>query len=372
LTRIYLIRHAEAEGNLYRRAHGHYDGRLTKNGLAQTERLSDWFSHRPVDAVYASDLRRAVRTAEAVASVCHKPVQTDPALREVNLGEWEDKPWGEIKRMRSDYMLFFSGSAPWSVKGAETAGEVCERVSKALRRIAEAHEGQDVAVVSHGCAIRFALQSFSGGEIPHLDNASVSCLEFTGGAFTVLSFGENRHLGELSTFAKQSWWRNDPKKIPDAELWFSPVLLPEDISEAMYYCREAWYAIYGSMDGFRDDTGEKALYESADTHPRFLQFVMDRDRRIGLVHLRDAGRLSAFDGHISLLFLDPDKRGLGLGSQLLGESVSIARACGKTGLSLRVFNQNTQAISFYHKMGFAVIGSERGFFGTLLHMRMGI
>ena len=29
MTKIYLIRHAEAEGNLYRMAHGHYNGMIT-------------------------------------------------------------------------------------------------------------------------------------------------------------------------------------------------------------------------------------------------------------------------------------------------------------------------------------------------------
>lgn len=33
MTTIYLIRHAEAEGNLYRRIHGWYDALVTENGL---------------------------------------------------------------------------------------------------------------------------------------------------------------------------------------------------------------------------------------------------------------------------------------------------------------------------------------------------
>lgn len=369
MTRIYLIRHAEAEGNLYRRAHGHYDGMLTKNGLAQAELLGGWFQHRPADAVYASDLRRAVRTAEAVASVCRKSVQTDPSLREVSLGVWEDLPWGYISRSY-DTMQWFEKKARWTVEGAERIEDGGRRLQKALTRIAAAHEGEYIAVVSHGCVIREFLEITGGEYVPHLDNASVSLIEWENGAFKAVFSGENRHLGDLSTHAKQSWWRNDKDKFPDAELWFQPVRLPEDEKAVMDCSRNAWMTIYNSMEGFRDETSKKAFLESSGTNPRYLQFVMEGAKPIGLLQMRDAGRFSAFDGHISLFYLDPDKRGLGLGAQLLGETVSIARGGGKTGLSLRVFHQNLPALAFYQKMGFSVCGSEQGYFGPLVHMRM--
>ena len=371
MTRIYLVRHAEAEGNLYRRAHGHYNGLLTKNGLEQAERLGDWFSRRPVDAVYASDLYRAVRTAEAVAAVCRQTVKTSPLLREVCLGEWEDRTWGEITQ-QYDTMLWFNKKASWIVNGAETVEDAGRRVLAELKNIAAAHEGQYIAVVSHGCAIREVLELITGAAVPHLDNASVSLIEWEDGVFRAGFIGDNRHLGELSTHAKQAWWREDRDKFPDAELWFAPAKLPEDTAAVMEASRRTWMAVYGTEEGFREEMTEKAIWESVGTDPRYLQFAMEGDRRIGLIHMRDAGRFSAFDGHISLLYLDPDKRGLGLGAQLLGEAVSIARGGGKTGLSLRVFHKNAQALAFYKKMGFTTHGYESGLFGTVEQMRLNI
>jgi probable phosphoglycerate mutase len=368
LTRIYLIRHAEAEGNLYRRAHGQYDGLLTKNGLAQTERLSEWFSRRPVDAVYSSDLRRAVRTAEAVASVCRKPVVTVPGLREVCLGEWEDRTWGEISRKNTNYRDFFDKKALWKIPGGETVEEAGGRVFTALSGIASSHKDKYIAVVSHGCVTKDVLERITGKSLPHLDNASVSFVEWESGNTPFI--GENKFLGDLSTFSKQSWWKNDREKYPDTELWFRPVLLPGEFSAAFDFCKNTWETIYGTMGGFREEMSEKSLYESAETNPRFLQFAMEGDKIIGLIQMRDAGRLSAFDGHISLFCLIPEKRGLGYGAQLLGEAVSLSRQSGKTGLSLRVFHQNLQALSFYRKMGFVVCGSEEGYFGALIQMRM--
>jgi bisphosphoglycerate-dependent phosphoglycerate mutase len=56
MTKIYLIRHAEAEGNLYRRAQGQYDSLITPRGELQIAALERRFEPIGVDAVYASDL----------------------------------------------------------------------------------------------------------------------------------------------------------------------------------------------------------------------------------------------------------------------------------------------------------------------------
>ena len=67
MTLIYMVRHAEAEGNLYRRAHGQYDSSLTPKGLRQLDALAERFRDTAVDALYSSDLRRTMATAAAVA-----------------------------------------------------------------------------------------------------------------------------------------------------------------------------------------------------------------------------------------------------------------------------------------------------------------
>ena len=59
MTTVYLIRHAEAEGNLYRIAHGQYDGLITDRGYQQLRVLKKRFDGVPIDAVYSSDLFRS-------------------------------------------------------------------------------------------------------------------------------------------------------------------------------------------------------------------------------------------------------------------------------------------------------------------------
>ena len=86
MTTIYLIRHAEAEGNLYRRIHGWYDALITGNGYRQIQALEGRFPGVSVDAVYSSDLFRTKTTAKAISLPKHLELHTDPGLREVHMG----------------------------------------------------------------------------------------------------------------------------------------------------------------------------------------------------------------------------------------------------------------------------------------------
>ena len=215
MTRVYLIRHAEAEGNLYRRAHGWYDALITENGYRQIEALEQRFADIHVDAVYSSDLFRTKTTASAIWRPKHLELVTEKQLREILLGDWEDKPWAEIAYPNPESLERFNVMDPdWSVPGAESLGQVRERVEKAIRKIAARHEGQTVVIVSHGCAIRCVLGAFHGLSLResvsmgHSDNTAVSLLEFEGDSVRVIFENDNSHLPEhLSTFALQRWWR---------------------------------------------------------------------------------------------------------------------------------------------------------------------
>ena len=369
---MYLIRHAEAEGNVYRRAHGHYNGGLTSNGLAQLACLQKYFKGHKIDALYASDLQRTLQTAEAVAEVCHLPVQREPRLREIALGEWEDRPWGALIEEGIDVLGWFEGKSNHIVKEAETRDIVKVRMRKVAEEIAARHVGETIILVSHGCAIRYLLELYAEEFVPHLDNASVSLLEWEGKEARLLFAGENAFLKDLSTHAKQDWWKEGFEARKDVELWFSPASLPEDLDAVMAYSREAWRSVYGTMDGYQEETNSRAFFESAETNPRYLQFVMKGSKRIGLFHMRDAGRLSVSDGHIALFYLDAAHQGCGLGVQLLGEAISLAKLAEKKGLTLRVFHQNRRALAFYKKMGFVQCGEEEGRFGKIHHMRLAL
>ena len=58
MTTIYMIRHAEAEGNLYRIVQGQHNSFITPCGHRQIACLAERFKDVQLDALYSSDLRR--------------------------------------------------------------------------------------------------------------------------------------------------------------------------------------------------------------------------------------------------------------------------------------------------------------------------
>ena len=63
MTRLYLVRHAQAQGNVEKTFQGSIDAPLSALGMEQLERLAERFADMPFDVIYSSPLARAYQTA---------------------------------------------------------------------------------------------------------------------------------------------------------------------------------------------------------------------------------------------------------------------------------------------------------------------
>ncbi len=324
MTRLYLIRHAEAEGNLYRLAHGHYDSLITERGYRQIAALRKRFADVPIDAVYASDLFRTRTTARAVCEAKGLPLHIDPALREIGVGVWEDRPWQELGMKYPELMYAFNHDVgKWRVEGSETAAGVLERFIPALERIALENGGRTVAVFSHGTALRLVLGTLQGltieeiNETHHADNTAVSLVEYEDGVFRVVFRDDNSHLAAagLSTLARQSWWKN------------------KNAREKSVY--------YGEMT----DADRKKLAEQGVVVPEegCVVAVYCEGDVIGGVQLLP-------EGVIGWYYLLPDYRGRRFGVPPLGQAVKYYRPQGIDRLRIRCGDEGLR--SFFAKVGF--------------------
>ena len=201
MTRMYLIRHAEAEGNLYRIAQGQYNSNLTDRGWRQVAALRRRFAGVPIDAVYTSDLYRTCATASAIYEPKGLAPHRRQDLREICVGRWEQKTWGEIARTDGEQLVNFNlHPEKWYVEGAETPRQVLDRALAAVRQIVAENEGRTIAVVSHGYAIRLLLAAFQGYTLEQLsatpvgDNTAVSLVEQEHGQMRVVFRDDNTHL----------------------------------------------------------------------------------------------------------------------------------------------------------------------------------
>ena len=364
MTRIYLIRHAEAEGNLYRRIHGQYDSLVTPNGYRQIKALAERFRSIPVDAVYASDLFRTRTTAAAVYQPKGLPLVTVPALREISMGEWEDHPWGEIARREPEELGRFNICSPaFRAPGGESYPELRNRVCRALWDIARENPGKTVAVVSHGMAIRTALAAFRGWSIEdtirvqHSDNTGVACLEAEGDAKHIVFENDASHLTEeISTFAHQQWWRAQNAALADPNIWFRPLDFEKEGAIYDACRREAWQVIHGTMDHFDAAAFAAAARANSAEDPQAVCLAMLGDSPAGVIQL-DMHRWSqAGAGYIPFFYMAPEHRRKGMGVQLLGHAVSCFRRRGLTKIRLRCAPENLVAQRFYKRNGFYKIG----------------
>ena len=367
-TTIYLIRHAEAEGNLYRRVHGWYNSLITDNGYRQIAALEHRFQDIHIDAVYSSDLFRTMTTARAVYAPKGLELHTDPGLREVHMGLWEDRPWGEVARTDGARLALFNATDDaWQAPEGEGYAQVGRRVGDTILRLAAAHPGQTIALVSHGTAIRTALSRFQGLDqearrrAGHSDNTAVSCLEVEGEEVTVLFENDNSHLPEeISTLARQRWWKAREGGVADANLWFQPLDMERNCGVYLEARREAWVNIHGPDLPFDREGFLQQAMGHWRRERRAVTCAMLGDELAGMLELDvDAGAEEKV-GYIPFVYMTPQYRRQGLGVQLLGEAISVYRPLGRTKLRLRCAPDNGVAQRFYARYGFRKIGAAQG------------
>jgi broad specificity phosphatase PhoE len=162
VTRVLLGRHGETDWNRDRRFQGHADPPLNTSGRRQAQELAGALADIGVGAVYASDLRRALETAQIVGDRLELAVTTLPDLREVDVGEWEGLTLAEVEQMSPDGLKRWRDDGlPGWVSG-ESFEALATRMVRALLAVASVHPAGTALVISHGAAIR-AVRAYAAG-----------------------------------------------------------------------------------------------------------------------------------------------------------------------------------------------------------------
>jgi broad specificity phosphatase PhoE len=158
VTTFLLARHGETDWNRDGRFQGHADPSLNDLGRTQAGELADALDGEALDAVYASDLRRAFETAEIVGSRLGISVEHETGLREIDVGSWQGLTRAEIDGREWD---------------GESYEEHRQRVLAALRHIARRHPDGRVLVVSHGGTLRRIQEAVLGEGLPVIEHCGI-------------------------------------------------------------------------------------------------------------------------------------------------------------------------------------------------------
>lgn len=145
-TRIYMMRHGQTLFNVLHKIQGGSDSPLTAKGIRQAEIARDHFEREGItfDVAYASTSERASDTLEIILGQ-NKGYHRLKSLKEWNFGTFVAE--SEHLNPPLPYGDFFAGYQ------GEREADVRNRISKAVKNIADNHPDQTILIVSHGGAI---------------------------------------------------------------------------------------------------------------------------------------------------------------------------------------------------------------------------
>ena len=147
--------HATTVDNEQGRATGWRPGELAERGRAQARQLGRRRVHDGIDAVFSSDLARAVQTASIAFGGSAIPVLYDWRLRECDYGLRNGMPVAELHAGRREHL-----DRPYP--DGESWRQAVTRVGRFLGDLPLRWDGQRVLVIGH-VATRWGLDHFIGG-----------------------------------------------------------------------------------------------------------------------------------------------------------------------------------------------------------------
>jgi broad specificity phosphatase PhoE len=161
VMKLFLVRHGETT------MQGRYIGKrsdppLSTLGVEQAVACSSRLYAEPLNAVYASPLSRALRTAERIAQPHALEVELVSELAEIDFGKWDGLTFEEIGQkdgeLRDRWLASRGrtrrGTPNATPPGGESIADFDRRVKTGLEKMLRAAAGGCVAVVLHAGVIR--------------------------------------------------------------------------------------------------------------------------------------------------------------------------------------------------------------------------
>ncbi|HVT11675.1 MAG TPA: histidine phosphatase family protein [Fimbriimonadaceae bacterium] len=182
MTTLLFVRHG-THGLLGKRFVARTPGvLLNEEGWREAEAVADSLRDVEIAAIYSSPMERAMQTADPLAKQKNLEIQVREELNEIHIGEWSNLTMDELRQIPGwkEWHELRSCNTP---PGGEKMLDVQHRMIAALEEIRCTHEGQTVAMFSHGDPIRAALAYYMGIPIDlfnrlRVDPGSISALEF--------------------------------------------------------------------------------------------------------------------------------------------------------------------------------------------------
>jgi 2,3-bisphosphoglycerate-dependent phosphoglycerate mutase len=207
-TRFIVVRHGETQWNVEHRIQGFGNSPLTARGEAQADAIGERLARERFDALVASDLGRAMQTAQRIAARTGHQVIPDARLRERNFGIGEGMTYAEIDaRFPGAFSRTQEMDPDFRVPQGETRREFHERIMHAFEALASEHDGQRICVVAHGgvlAAIYRVIHDIPVAQ-PHtipIANAAYNAITFEADRWALEAWDDVDHLPAAVPFVE--------------------------------------------------------------------------------------------------------------------------------------------------------------------------
>ena len=185
-------------------------------GRTQAEITARHLASEGIDAIYSSDLERAVQTAEPLAQLLGLSVNATRAFRERNVGVLEGLTFNESRENHpKDFFALVNRNVHHVITRGESYRHLLRRATTELWNILRRHQGERVAIFSHTGAICFMTLHLMGAirrdtkSTPWIvtSNCGINRFEIRSRRnIKVLAVNDTRHLHEITgneSFAAQ-------------------------------------------------------------------------------------------------------------------------------------------------------------------------
>lgn len=200
---LYIVRHGQTVDNLENRIQGHSDSPLTPLGIKQAEAIAERLASERFDAIYSSDLGRAVATAGVIAAKHDLPVRTTELLRELNLGVAQGMTAREFAdQYPEEYRLWSTYAVKHRPPGAESIESLTERCREFVEQVLRDHkDGERLVAVGHSgsqrglvcAALSLPVEYYKGLSVA---NAALSIVDL-GDRPTLRLYNDTCHLDNV-------------------------------------------------------------------------------------------------------------------------------------------------------------------------------
>ena len=183
MAKLLLVRHGETEMNSAQRYWGKTDVGLGPVGLHQAEQLRDRLASEKIDYVYSSQMKRALLTAQTIASIHGVEVTGCPELREIDFGKIEGLNFEEVHTQFPEIARLWTQRSPQlTYPEGESLVELDARISQFRTRLAKHTENDVVLIVAHSGVLRTLICQILDLEMRNrwnirLDLASLSIID---------------------------------------------------------------------------------------------------------------------------------------------------------------------------------------------------